>query len=83
MNPSAINSATQKIADLKQQFSRQQWLEKAAHSMAQQLKFGTHISKGIHPDSKGDNINFKTDRELPEGLVGSQNSVSFTIGCQW
>ncbi len=71
-DPSAINSATQKIADLKQQFSRQQWLEKAAHSMAQQLKFGTHISKGIHPDSKGDNINFKTDRELPEGLVGSQ-----------
>ena len=65
-NPSATHTARQKISDLKQQFSKQQWLEKAANSFAAQLKFGTHISKGIHPDSKGDNVNFQTNRQLPE-----------------
>lgn len=72
-NPSATHTARQKISDLKQQFSKKQWLEKAANSFAEQLKFGTHISKGIHPDSKGDNVNFQTNRQLPEGLVGSQS----------
>ena len=78
-DPSAIHSTTQKITDLKQQFSRQQWLKKAANSMAQQLKFGTHISKGIHPDSKGDNINFQTNRQLSEGLVGSQTPSHLSL----
>lgn len=60
------------IAALRIKFSAEHWLEQAATKMARQLKFGTHISKGIHPDSKGDNTNFRPNRELPAGLVGSQ-----------
>ena len=60
------------IASLRTKYSASNWLKQAATTMARQLKFGSHISKGIHPDSKGDNINFRSTRELPAGLVGSQ-----------
>lgn len=60
------------ITALHKKFDRQAWLEQAATTMARQLKFGTHISKGIHPDSKGDNINFSSTQVLPKGIVGSQ-----------
>ena len=60
------------LAALRERYSRLPWLQQAADKMAKQLKFGSHIAKGIHPDSKGDNINFRTKRDLPEGLVGSQ-----------
>lgn len=42
----------------KQKYSFEEWIEDAATRMAKQLHFGTHISKGIHPDSKGDNLVF-------------------------
>lgn len=48
------------------------WIKNAAEKLTKQLKFGTHISKGIHPDSKGDNVNFYSKAALPEGLIGSQ-----------
>ncbi|MGB0361068.1 MAG: type I-F CRISPR-associated protein Csy1, partial [Endozoicomonas sp.] len=64
--------AEEEIAKLRERFSKPVWLEQAANTMAKQLKFGTHISKGIHPDSKGDSINFRSEYPLPEGIVGSQ-----------
>lgn len=60
------------IARLEAKFAKPAWLEDAATRMAGQLKFGTHISKGVHPDSKGDNVNFQRKDNLPEGAVGSQ-----------
>ncbi len=60
------------IDTLKTRFSKSIWLENAATKMAKQLKFGTHISKGVHPDSKGDNVNFQINRRLPEGVAGTQ-----------
>ena len=60
------------ITKLRERFSRPVWLENAAKKDAKQLRFGTHISKGIHPDSKGDNINFRPMTSLPAGIVGSQ-----------
>ncbi len=41
--------------------------------MAKQLKFGTHISKGIHPDAKGDNVNFIPKQQRPNTLVGTHS----------
>lgn len=53
-------------------FQKETWMKNAAEKFTQQLTFGTHISKGIHPDSKGNNIIFEGE-QLPEGILGSQN----------
>ena len=64
------------IASLREEYAKPQWMERAATKMAKQLKFGTHISKGIHPDSKGENINFHPKHKLPDGVVGFKDVVS-------
>jgi CRISPR-associated protein Csy1 len=63
----------QKMSDIDARYQRESWIKSEAVRLAGQLKFGTHISKGVHPDSKGDNINFSQGRELPANLVGSQS----------
>ncbi|MDB9814776.1 type I-F CRISPR-associated protein Csy1 [bacterium] len=70
---SAQDSIREKIIALKERYSFGNWFENDATKMTGELKFGTHISRGIHPRSKGDNVNFRTTRVLPEGLVGSQS----------
>ncbi len=64
--------AKEKLAELQERYSKSVWLEQAANKMATQLKFGSHISKGVHPDSKGSNVNFRSTKPLPDGVVGSQ-----------
>lgn len=49
------------IDDICQKFERSNWLH-SAQKMAKQLKFGTHISKGVHPDAKGDNAIFHSSK---------------------
>ncbi|MGR6982022.1 type I-F CRISPR-associated protein Csy1 [Testudinibacter sp. P27/CKL/0425] len=66
------------LAGTRKKYQLDNWIVEAER-MAKQLKFGTHISKGIHPDAKGDNINFQTDRTLPIGLVGSQSIDSLLL----
>lgn len=46
------------IDEICQKYDQKIWLDNACNHMAKQLKFGTHISKGIHPDAKGDNVSF-------------------------
>lgn len=60
------------VAMLRERFSRTVWLKQAATKLTKQLKFGTHISKGVHPDSKGDNINFRPQHSLPNDVIGFQ-----------
>lgn len=55
------------------EYSLDVWMEQAANRMTAKLYFGTHISRGIHPDSQGDNIFFQPECDLPEGLVASQH----------
>ena len=57
---------------LKEKYQLETWMQDAALRMAKQLRFGTHISKGVHPDSKGDNVSFINGETLPDGFVGSQ-----------
>lgn len=45
------------LAPFKDKYKKDAWLADA-YKMAQHLKVATHISKGIHPSSKGDNVNF-------------------------
>lgn len=72
-NEAERQAIAQELADLREKYTVSNWLTDDGKRFAQQLKFGTHISKGIHPDSKGDNVNFaRSGRELPEGLCGSQ-----------
>lgn len=77
------NQNYEKVAELQEKIQKEQskyqidnWMQKAAEKFTNQLTFGTHISKGIHPDSKGENIIFNTERKLPEGVFGSQNIPS-------
>lgn len=67
-----VAEANASIEKLKERYQLETWMQDAALRMAKQLHFGTHISKGVHPDSKGDNISFSCMSELPEGLVASQ-----------
>lgn len=57
-------------------YEREVWIEYAARTMAKQLKFGTHLSKGIHPDSIGDNVSFIKITDRPETIIGTHNLVS-------
>lgn len=77
-DPLKIAELNEEIAAIKQKFSLESWIPKA-EKMAGQLRFGTHISKGVHPDSRGNNVNFKPLKPLPEGVVGSQSLKSLAL----
>ncbi len=74
------NQDGQKIAEIqetlwkiREKYQLDTWMKHAAIRMACGLKFGTHISKGVHPDSKGDNVVFQSVLPIPDGLVASQH----------
>ncbi|MFC1171890.1 type I-F CRISPR-associated protein Csy1 [Pasteurella multocida] len=77
-DPTEIEQLTQLIQEFDQKYQFDTWIANAANVMAKQLKFGTHIAKGIHPDTKGDNVNFQPSDSLPPEYVGSQ-SVSHLV----
>lgn len=62
-----------KIAEYDEKYHFNIWVPNAALVLAKQLYFGTHISRGIHSSSKGDNVNFQPDSPLPSKFVGSQS----------
>ena len=65
-----LSALDEKIKQIKAEYHLDTWMEKAANQMSKQLSFATHLSKAVHPDSKGDNIAFKAqNRTLP--FVGS------------
>ncbi|WP_424407311.1 type I-F CRISPR-associated protein Csy1 [Pasteurella sp. PK-2025] len=72
-DPTEIEHLTQLIQEFDQKYQFDTWIANAANVMAKQLKFGTHIAKGIHPDTKGDNVNFQPSDSLPPEYVGSQS----------
>lgn len=59
------------LATLQQKYQFEHWIAEAATRMAMQLSFSTHLSKGIHPDSKGDNINVYQQPLSSSIFVGS------------
>ncbi|GKX62022.1 type I-F CRISPR-associated protein Csy1 [Pragia fontium] len=59
----------QEINDLKLKYHPHEWIADAARR-ASQIQFATHTVKGIHPDSKGTNINAQLIK-ITDGLVSS------------
>lgn len=60
------NNDAEKIAEInallqpfKDRYQKATWLVEAK-KMAENVQVGTHVSKGIHPSSRGDNVNFNT-----------------------
>ena len=72
----SIGTLNEKLADAQEKYSVNNWIEEAATRFAKQLKFGTHISKGVHPMSKGDNISFNSKQNLPVSMVGTHSIES-------
>lgn len=68
-----INKLNETLAIAKEKYSKATWLADASGRMAKQLNFGTHISKGIHPDAKGDNISLHQSNDLPTTMVGTHS----------
>lgn len=75
----SIGTLNEKLAIAKEKYSVNHWIEEAATRFAKQLKFGTHISKGVHPMSKGDNISFNSKQHLPVSMVGTHSIESSYI----
>ncbi len=73
----------ERMAALREKYSLEVWMKEAATCMVSQLRFGTHISKGIYPGSKneikGDNVNFDVKTSLPKGIVGSQTLANLSL----
>ena len=67
------------LAEAKEKYSVATWVPDAANRMAKQLNFGTHISKGVHPDAKGDNVSFEAINNLSETIVGTHSIDSSYI----
>ena len=74
-----VSELKETLADAKEKYKVTNWVADAATRMAKQLNFGTHISKGVHPDAKGDNISFTKVNNLPQTIVGSHSIDSSYI----
>ena len=76
-----------KIAELndflqpfKDKYDKDTWISYAGEWMSKQLSFGTHISKGIHSSSKGDNLIFDLkDKAVTVDYVGHHTLKNPTI----
>lgn len=78
-NNEEIAALNQQIDALHAKYERVHWCTDEAPKMASQLRFGTHISKGIHPDSRGDNVTQDLSPDLPDAIVGSQHLPNVEI----
>ncbi|WP_284042236.1 type I-F CRISPR-associated protein Csy1 [Pasteurella multocida] len=58
-DPVEIEKLTQSINNLEHYYQYDICMSDFAIRMTAQLTFGTHISKGIHPDSRGNNVKFQ------------------------
>ncbi len=70
-----IEAQMEKIAKLKARFSFKEWMEDALTRRIQWIDIATHTSKGIHPDSKGDNVLLQTDERKTDGKYLSSHDL--------
>ncbi|MGC7590912.1 type I-F CRISPR-associated protein Csy1 [Bisgaard Taxon 46] len=55
------------------------WIKNDLIPKARKSNFATHISKGIHPSSEGENITFRPESSLPLGYIGSQSVLKLDL----
>lgn len=68
-----VATLQEKLDTVRDKYQAVEWLDNAANKMAKQLHFGSHISKGVHPDAKGDNIAFQANACLPPDIIGTHS----------
>ena len=79
-NQSDIELSEQKIFGLKTAFELDNWIHDAATRRIHWMSISTHISKGIHSDSKGNNINYiKAEKPLNDCLISSNTLKNLTL----
>ncbi|MCO6523898.1 MAG: type I-F CRISPR-associated protein Csy1 [Candidatus Schmidhempelia sp.] len=67
-----INETKQKLSEVEQRFEFENWMEDALGRRVLWLKIATHLSKGIHPSSKGCNVNYNASQpKLASSYVSS------------
>jgi CRISPR-associated protein Csy1 len=72
----AVNEAQQKLDELAKRFGFETWMEDAATRRISWITIGTHLSKGIHSSSSGDNVNIATQPKLSNQTVISSATPS-------
>ncbi|MFQ0994349.1 type I-F CRISPR-associated protein Csy1 [Gilliamella sp. BG2] len=65
----AVNEVQQKLDELAKRFEFETWMEDAATRRISWITIGTHLSKGIHSSSSGDNVNIATQSKLSHQTV--------------
>lgn len=71
-NLDAINEAKQLLCEINQRFEFENWMEDALNRRAAWFKIATHLSKAIHPSSKGCNVNYNTfQAKNPSSYISS------------
>ncbi|SNT69674.1 type I-F CRISPR-associated protein Csy1 [Psychrobacter sp. LV10R520-6] len=68
-----ISELQSQLGPFKEKFNKVNWMIEAK-TMATQLNFGTHISKGVHPNAKGDNVNFRSQPQ--HDFMGTHSLIS-------
>ncbi len=75
----SISQLSAKIKEIEAKFAINDWLKLAAKKLTEQLKFSTHISKGIHSASSGDNVIFQEYKTTSKDIVGTHSLNSELI----
>lgn len=70
---------TADLKKAKEKYALDTWMEYASAWMSQQLSFGTHISKGIHASSKGDNVIYTPSASAQDSYIVGHHSVKNPI----
>lgn len=62
-----------KLNSLENEFTLDVWMENAANNLVGRLKYGSHISKGIHSSSDGNNIHFSNLENSSSNFAGTHS----------
>ena len=63
------------IKKAQEKYALNAWMEYADSWMSEQLSFGTHISKGVHASSKGDNVIYMASPSIHERPIVGHHSI--------
>ena len=75
-NLEAQTQAQEGIEKIQEKYALDAWMEYANSWMSEQLSFGTHISKGIHASSKGDNVIYMASASIHERPIVGHHSIA-------
>lgn len=78
-NSPKVEAVLKSLAETEDSYQYDNWLRNAAYSMTKSTTLATHISKGVHSMSRGDNVLFKNNGDRPRYIAGSHNIISDVV----